>query len=247
MVRVRVVEAPRPSPGRPGTRRSRPAPAATSSHSPPGCPPRRGTGTPSRRSRPARAPAADEPPPGRRRIRAAGEFGAQVAAERDGSGVVEDQGGRQPQPGRGTSRLRSSTAVSESNPRSVNARPGSTASAEACPRTAAAWRRTRLVSARSRSAAAIAASCRRNASPAPPPAGRPAGRGLPHGHPGQPAQQGGQLRTAGRVRAQPRHVQPRRDQQRLIPAQHHVKQRQALVRRQRGHPAAGDPRRDHSR
>ena len=58
------------------------------------------------------------------------------------------------------SRLRSSTAVSESNPSSVKARPGSTAAAEACPSTAAAWSRTTPVSTRSCSATANPANWR---------------------------------------------------------------------------------------
>ena len=83
---------------------------------------RRGTGSPCRRSRSAPSAAAAGARPGRGRLSAAcrASWPCRCRGQRGGGGVVEDQGGGQ-RAGRWrrSSRLRSSTAVSESKPRSL--------------------------------------------------------------------------------------------------------------------------------
>ncbi len=70
------------------------------------------------------------------------ELSAEVLGERGGVRVVEDQVGDSVSPVAALSRLRSSTAVSESKPWSENARSAAMASGVGSPRTVAMWERT---------------------------------------------------------------------------------------------------------
>ena len=122
MVRVRVdkrLQIPAPVGREPRDRV--PAPGDQLATVPPGCPHRRGTGSSSPRSPPAHRP---PPPrsPGLRRLRRRprrDQQRGQVSRQHRGRGIVEYQRGGQPPPGTGASRFRSSTAVSESKPRSL--------------------------------------------------------------------------------------------------------------------------------
>ena len=153
---------------------------------------RRGSGRPCRRSRSApRWPGRGRRPAARAPL--ARRLGEQVLGERGGVGVVEDDGRRQAQAGGGASRLRSSTAASESKP--SPGRPGRARPPRR--RRARARRRPRRGPARGRSSSALGLGQRRRAGRASEPRWRRAAR--PGRGPGRAGSAAGRRPRRGRA------------------------------------------------